>query len=227
MRKRGPGRNGRRTCSSPLARLGASRGAKRRERSLRGPCFSAEGGAGASWIRANADRPFGRPAAARRPGCRMTPSVTEQQSRRPSPDCSFRRGGATLGPACDGRPRPAFVVVRASRRRLYGPWLARGTRDSGPRGGPRGSERRSQRPQADPLLDAISGDTRHRGGLLGEPRVPRVAGRSVVCRGRCPVVRERRLRRHRWAGASAPRRRLSVVTLSIARPLLASNLVRW
>jgi hypothetical protein len=35
-------------------------------------------------------------------------------------------GGATLGSACDGRPRPAFVVVRASRRRLHGPRLARG-----------------------------------------------------------------------------------------------------
>jgi hypothetical protein len=37
----------------------------------------------------------------------------------------FRRGGATLGPARDGRRRPAFVVVRASRRRRHGPCSAR------------------------------------------------------------------------------------------------------
>jgi hypothetical protein len=39
---------------------GPSPAAKRRAPSVREPCSSAEGGAGASWIRANADRPFGR-----------------------------------------------------------------------------------------------------------------------------------------------------------------------
>jgi len=33
----------------------------------------------------------------------------------------FRRGGAALGPARDGRRRPAFVVVQASSRRLHAP----------------------------------------------------------------------------------------------------------
>jgi hypothetical protein len=41
--------------------------------------------------------------------------------------CSWRcrRVGATLGPARDRRRRPAFVVVRALRRRLHGPCSAR------------------------------------------------------------------------------------------------------
>ena len=52
-------------CDSPLARLAASSAAKRRERSVRGPCFSAEGGAGACPSLANPDRPVlrTRPAA--------------------------------------------------------------------------------------------------------------------------------------------------------------------
>jgi hypothetical protein len=69
------------TCLSPLARLAASPAAERQERSVRGSCFSAEGGGSASWIRANADRRFGRAAAARRRRRRTAPSVTEQSSR--------------------------------------------------------------------------------------------------------------------------------------------------
>jgi hypothetical protein len=43
-----------------------------------------------------------------------------------------RREGATLGPARDGRRRPAFVVVRAPRRRLHGPCSARTAGESAP-----------------------------------------------------------------------------------------------
>jgi hypothetical protein len=85
------------TCFSPLARLVASSAAKRRERSLRGPCFSAEGRAGASWLPASTDRPCGRVATGRRPPRRTAPSVTEQ-SRHPSPPRrSFRRKAITAG----------------------------------------------------------------------------------------------------------------------------------
>jgi len=53
-------------------------------------------------------------------------SIRDGAATSPSlPGRSFRRGGATLGPARDGRRRPAFVVVRASRRRLHGPCSAR------------------------------------------------------------------------------------------------------
>jgi hypothetical protein len=57
------------TCATDPAR-----GAHLREWSLREPCSSAQGGAGASWIRANADRPLGREAAATRPGVSPLPS---------------------------------------------------------------------------------------------------------------------------------------------------------
>ena len=46
---------------------GPAAGARRRERPHRQPCSSAEGGAGASWLPANAHRPCGRSAAARLP----------------------------------------------------------------------------------------------------------------------------------------------------------------
>ena len=54
--------------------------------------------------------------------------ATDLAPKRP-PDLGDRdtRGGATLGPARDGRRRPAFVVVRASRRRLHEPCSARET----------------------------------------------------------------------------------------------------
>ena len=67
--------------NSPLARLASSPVAKRRERPVREPCFSDEGGAGASWIRANADRPFGRVAAA--PELAATRRPLRQANRRP------------------------------------------------------------------------------------------------------------------------------------------------
>jgi hypothetical protein len=72
---------------------------------------------------------MGRAAAARRRRRRTAPSVTNQSSRPPPPHCPSRRGGATPGPARDGRRRPAFVVVRASRRRLQGPCSARNSRN--------------------------------------------------------------------------------------------------
>src|SRR5439155_7354616 len=67
----------------------------------------------------------GRVAAARGRRPWTAPSVTEQLPRRARPHCCFRRGGATPRLARDGRHRPPFVVVRASRRRLHGRCSAR------------------------------------------------------------------------------------------------------
>jgi hypothetical protein len=72
--------------------------------------------------------PLGRLASIRRRPGRTAPSVKEQSRCAPWARCSFRRGAVTLVPVRDGRRRPAFVVVRASRRRLHAPCLARKAR---------------------------------------------------------------------------------------------------
>jgi hypothetical protein len=89
--------------SSPLARLAASSAARRRERSVRGPCFSAEGGRGACRIRVNADCPFWRNRAVRL-GRAQTPEFACQQ-----------RPRATLESRSRRMTKPASVVGRACR----------------------------------------------------------------------------------------------------------------
>jgi hypothetical protein len=75
-------------------------GAKRRQRSVRGPCFSAEGGAGASQIRANPDCPLGRAPAASSAAQDCCIRRTLQKSAGPGPP--RRRGGATAAGARSG-----------------------------------------------------------------------------------------------------------------------------
>ena len=89
-----PPKSGQTSCS-PLARLAASSAAKRRERSVRGPCFSAQGGAGASWIPANADGSRGRTSAPRGRCAVTAASPLNQPSDATTSGCCNRRGGAT------------------------------------------------------------------------------------------------------------------------------------
>ena len=85
------------TRLSPLARLAASSAAKRRERSVRGPCFSAEGGAGACSILANTDPPGSveprrwRDERIPRRSSRPPRSGRAQRRRRRRPDSALRR----------------------------------------------------------------------------------------------------------------------------------------
>jgi hypothetical protein len=90
-------------------------------------------------------------------------SATKQPPASQRAHCCSRRGGATLGLARDGRRRPAFVVVRASRRRLHGPCLAQQAGPSATKGAGAKSpvalvaRRRSLAPRAKPPASLRSG----------------------------------------------------------------------
>ena len=108
-----------RTCSSPLAQPAPNSGAHRRERSVRGPCFSAEGGAGASWLPASADRPCGRSAAPRRPDdgwLHPSPSSSLGSRRQTAPFGQTRSRGSRPSAAPESRQSPIPGLTRRPAR---------------------------------------------------------------------------------------------------------------
>ena len=95
-------------------------GAHLREWSLREPCSSAQGGAGARWLPANADRPCGRAATARRPPRPTAPSVTEQPCCPPWNRCSYRTKAAARWSAREKEGLGWTKTAQVGLRRRWG-----------------------------------------------------------------------------------------------------------
>lgn len=104
----------------------------------------------------------------------------------------LRRGGATLGPTRDDRRRPAFVVARASRRRLHRPCSAR------IRGPSRSDSSRA------PAFDASVANLRTQPAGACRSCFSDSAGPLPATRGRSQPWRSSRRRRRRLATRLSP-----------------------